>query len=557
MINNKYFKLPIEYLSNKQELTETLKDDLELIQVKESDCNPLYKNVFNPKSDCANEIMPFWSKYYTTDILFLKDSQKFITNYKPKHSLDCNSVYEEWNTFKEKKIDSFKEKYHYFGWSALDSFNKSSNAMQVLSLYNLGAPVLSLLMPVFLLIFPFFILKLKGAVITVKSYIALIKLMFARNSLFKLFTEFGSATLDKKLYLIMSVMFYVVQIYQNVMSCVNFYRNIHKITKFIKNTKQYILNTFDVCDELCMVLSPYKSYQPFITNIHENKIKLQKLYNNLCGIIETPYTLIKISQIGKIMKEFYELFTNAEYHESMAFSFGLYGYLENICQLQNLYKSKLINPCKFDKKTKFKKSYYVSLINNKPVKNSYSVCKNEIITGPNAAGKTTLLKSTLFNIICSQQFGLGFYSSASIHPYDYLHCYLNIPDTSGRDSLFQAEARRCKEIIQFIDDYPDKRHFCIFDELYSGTNPEDAVESADSFIKYLCKRPVTFMLTTHYIDLCHKLKPIKNIRNSCMKIIEENDNIKYTYKYKKGICSTKGGKQVLKDLGYPDEIFYT
>ena len=70
MINNKYFKLPIEYLSNKQELTETLKDDLELIQVKESDCNPLYKNVFNPKSDCANEIMPFWSKYYTTDILF-------------------------------------------------------------------------------------------------------------------------------------------------------------------------------------------------------------------------------------------------------------------------------------------------------------------------------------------------------------------------------------------------------------------------------------------------------------------------------------------------------
>ena len=555
MINDKYFKLPIEYLSDKQEIKDTLKDDLELIQVKEEGCNSLYQNVFSPKSNYAKAVMPFWSKYYTTNIPFLKDSQNFIKTYKSKYNSDFTTVYDEWNTFKDKEEEHFKEKYHYFGWSMLDSLNKSTNAMQVLSLYNLGAPVLSLLMPVFLLIFPFFILKLKGAKITVKSYIELIKLMFARNSLFKLFTEFGSAPLDKKMYLIMSVMFYGVQIYQNVMSCVNFYRNIHKITKFIQNTKKYIEDTFNICDELCIKLSHYKSYGPFITTIHSHKSQLHLLHSNLNSIINTPYTLIKISQIGKIMKEFYELFMNTKYHESMAFSFGLHGYLENISQLQTLYNNKLISACKFDKKTKFKKSYYVSLINNKPVKNSYSVNNNEIITGPNAAGKTTLLKSTLFNIICSQQFGLGFYSSASINPYDHLHCYLNIPDTSGRDSLFQAEARRCKEIIQFIDEYPEKRHFCIFDELYSGTNPDDAIESADAFIKYLSKRPVTFMLTTHYIELCNKLKSIKNVRNSCMKIIQRNNNIEYTYKYKKGICSIKGGKQVLKDLGYPDEIF--
>ena len=34
--------------------------------------------------------------------------------------------------------------------------------------------------------------------------------------------------------------------------------------------------------------------------------------------------------------------------------------------------------------------------------------------------------------------------------YDKIHCYLNIPDTSNRDSLFQAEARRCKEIIDAL-----------------------------------------------------------------------------------------------------------
>ena len=99
-----------------------------------------------------------------------------------------------------------------------------------------------------------------------------------------------------------------------------------------------------------------------------------------------------------------------------------------------------------DKKKKniFKNNYYAALKNNKPIKNTVKLQKNMIITGPNASGKTTILKSTLINIIFTQQFGCGFYDSGKLKPYKYIHCYLNIPDTSGRDSLFQAEARRCK-----------------------------------------------------------------------------------------------------------------
>ena len=36
--------------------------------------------------------------------------------------------------------------------------------------------------------------------------------------------------------------------------------------------------------------------------------------------------------------------------------------------------------------------------------------------------------------------------------FKYIHCYLNIPDTNDRDSLFQAEAKVCKKIIDYIDD---------------------------------------------------------------------------------------------------------
>jgi DNA mismatch repair ATPase MutS len=121
------------------------------------------------------------------------------------------------------------------------------------------------------------------------------------------------------------------------------------------------------------------------------------------------------------------------------------------------------------------------LINEKPITNNCRLDKNILITGPNAAGKTTILKTTLFNIILSQQLGLGCYKTATINVYKYIHSYLNIPDTSQRDSLFQAEARRCKEIVDCLLENNNKdRHFCIFDELYSGTNPSEAVASACS-----------------------------------------------------------------------------
>jgi hypothetical protein len=204
--------------------------------------------------------------------------------------------------------------------------------------------------------------------------------------------------------------------------------------------------------------------------------------------------------------------------------------------------------------TKFKNLYYPPHEN--PVKNSVTINKKIIITGPNAAGKTTVIKSTLMNIILSQQIGYGFYEKAEIKPYDYLHCYLNIPDTSGRDSLFQAESRRCKEILDSLEENKDKNHFCIFDELYSGTNPYEAVASAYGYIDYLSsKKNVDLMLTTHYIELCNNFKLNKKVKNYHMSVNVITDNsVEYLYKFKKGISNIKGGIKVLYDLEYPEII---
>jgi DNA mismatch repair ATPase MutS len=245
----------------------------------------------------------------------------------------------------------------------------------------------------------------------------------------------------------------------------------------------------------------------------------------------------------------------------LKYSVGFEGYLDNLLGVYDNYSNCIVNFATYttESKCEFKKQYYPPLLHESPVKNNCSLDKNMIISAPNKSGKTTILKTTTINIIFSQQTGAGFYESAELLPYTHIHSYLNIPDTSGRDSLFQAESRRCKEIIDIIhqnNDPSKHRHFCIFDELYSGTNPDEATKAGYAFLKYLSNyNNVNFILTTHYITICKKLKTCPNIQTYKMDVnVLENGEFIYTYKIKKGISKIKGGVRVLKDMNYPKEI---
>jgi len=280
--------------------------------------------------------------------------------------------------------------------------------------------------------------------------------------------------------------------------------------------------------------------------------------DELCEIRDTwhfkPVLATKgIIHIGVLMKQFYLIHSNKRIDDVFQYSFEFNGYWDTIV---GLHANSHINNAQFKKKhSSLTNTFYPPLMNDKPIKNSISMKKNIIVTGPNAAGKTTLLKSLLLNVLFSQQVGKGFYDKANINPYEYLHCYLNIPDTSARDSLFQAEARRCKEILTFIEKFPKKKHLCIFDELYSGTNHYEAVGSANAYLDYISnKKNVTFLLTTHFIQLCKILEKKSNIKNVQMETTIIDNISNHSYKVIKGISKIKGGICVLRKLEYPEKI---
>jgi hypothetical protein len=183
------------FLSNEEaflELNTNILNDLELVESKDPSGNPMYAHILKPDSVFAKKFLNKWSKYYTTNIDFLKDSQLFYKSYVNKYGGDLkadvkmiledsgkgnneitinpNEIYE--------KIDklwidiagdtNFKQRFSYIDVPILDRLNKSPGFLQLLSIYNLTSPVISLLSPIILLIIPFFILKIGEKATTIE-----------------------------------------------------------------------------------------------------------------------------------------------------------------------------------------------------------------------------------------------------------------------------------------------------------------------------------------------------------------------------------------------------
>ena len=555
----KHFNLPISYISKKQSLDKMIVNDLELIKSYDEKNKPIYEELFNPNDKISKETSKLWVEYYTNDTKFLKDSKNLYKKIKIGEPNDYNKFSKLWLEIMNHKDTDFLSKYHFVDSKYLRSFNNNSKFLTYLSIYNMMSPVLALITPIIILIIPFLILKIRKIPVTIKEYKEEINKILGKHIIGNFYKNFNKVNIKKKFYMILSLSFYIFQMYQNCVSCHRFYKNQQYIHNFFNETKIYINFTIKNMDNYLNYTSSLKTYQDFNKNLLEHKNVLKSYYDKLSYIEALNKKKIhkNINQVGILMKEFHRARFDNTLEKTFIYSLGFNGYYKNMHELKLLLTSNKVNFCKFTNSTLKLEDMVYPLLHNDPkvVKNNIDLDKNIIITGPNAAGKTTFIKAVMINIILSQQLSLGFYKNAYISPFKHLHCYINIPDTSGRDSLFQAEARRCKEIIESISNNAGSSHFCLFDELYSGTNPDEASASAYAFIDYLTRNNnIKFVLTTHFIDICEKLDVNDNIINLHMGTTVTDEKISYKYKIDKGISKVKGGLEILKELNYPKNL---
>ena len=545
-LNYSTFRIPIAYLKDKINVKKEFADDLELLEGK----NPLYEKFFNTNDDFSKLLLKQHAKWFTNNKEYLLDTQKILKNEIPE-SINHKDIMIIKNNFKNE--DDLTEKYNYFEWDKVKFLNKNSQIMQAYSLYNISSPVISLCLPIFLLILPFFLIKLQGYPLTWPQYSTYLQMVLKNHSLGQIF-NIKSASWDKRVMIIISFIFYLLQVYFNFMSCIKFIKNMTNIHYTIFTVKDFLYNSIQSINKLNNNWNKYSTYQPFI---NKNKViseKAHSIYLQLNKISTLKLSFNKVLDIGKAMRAFYMINLDEEWKTVIDYCVYYNVYIKNLTSIKSDIDKKL-HFCKFSKTTRFKDMYYPHINSKKIIKNSVKLNKNIVITGPNAAGKTTMLKSIIINVLLSQQYACGYYKSAYVNVYDVLSSYINIPDTSARDSLFQAEARRCKEILDDIQKNNNKKHLCIFDELYSGTNPYEAISAATGYLKFLDKnKNVTFILTTHYLDLCKILEQESNVTNLQMQVDLKDKDFIYTYKIIKGISKIKGGLKVLNALKYPSEI---
>ena len=549
------FKHPIEYRKHRS-LTNIVQEDLE---INDDASNNILNHIYNKNNDKKskyNLLINKWSSLYSLDEKYLKDSQKVLKKYK-FHENNMDDFIEDYVDFKRQQ--NFLSKYQYVQFRRFQYLNKIVPFLQVLALYNFCSPLFSLLAPIFGMIIPYFVLYMKGVRLGFSQYITVVKQIIKNQYIIRGVLNFTKNSLQNNLYLATSIFFYFMSIYNNIISCFQFYKNTEFMIGFTNKYQSFLNQGEELIDTIQKSTKERKTFQQFNDVMIHHKENIKKMQVELNNICECKDKMSKYGNIGFLLKCNFDIYHDSQYDETVGFLIHLNNYNFDMYNASSLLKNKHLNVCKFKKDSKpiIKGGYYLPHITESNVSNDIGLGKNLIITGPNASGKTTLIKSTILNLFLSQSLGCGCYSRCQTQLYDYYHSYLNIPDTSNRDSLFQAEARRCKEIILFIEENKNKKHFCIFDEIYSGTNPSDAVLCATIYLKALnnYKKSVDFVLTTHYINLCENFEKNENITNKKMMVNQDkNGKLEYCYKLMNGISKINGGYQILEQLEYPKNL---
>ena len=196
------------------------------------------------------------------------------------------------------------------------------------------------------------------------------------------------------------------------------------------------------------------------------------------------------------------------------------------------------------------------------VRNPCSLQKNLIITGPNAGGKTTYVKSICSNYLLAQTFGITISQHSLIQLQHAFGSFMRIHDEVGNKSLFEAEVSRCAEIIahaEYVSKSGRKATYFL-DEPMHSTPPAEGASASIATVEYLGKLSgIRVITTTHFFQLTGLEKEHPQLfQNISMEAIprkeDTNDTFKFPYRIRKGPSYQCIALELLKQSDIPQEL---
>ena len=176
-----------------------------------------------------------------------------------------------------------------------------------------------------------------------------------------------------------------------------------------------------------------------------------------------------------------------------------------------------------------------------------------IITGPNMAGKSALLRQTALIVLLAQMGSFVPAESASIGVVDKIFTRVGASDNiSLGESTFMVEMNEAASILNNLSE----RSLVLFDELGRGTSTYDGISIAWAIVEYIHEHRghAKTLFATHYHELNEMEKTFERIRNYNVSVREVNGKVIFLRKLVRGGSEHSFGIHVAKLAGMPASI---
>ena len=171
------------------------------------------------------------------------------------------------------------------------------------------------------------------------------------------------------------------------------------------------------------------------------------------------------------------------------------------------------------------------------------------LTGANMAGKSTFIKAAGVAVYLAH-LGIGVPATAmKLSYFDGLLSNIHIVDNIFKnESYFFNEVQRVKSTVEKVND--GKKWLILIDELFKGTNIQDAMKCSTAVIEGLQKRGnAIFILSTHLYEIGEALTQHKNIQFRYFETNITDNELKFSYQLKEGISNDRLGYLILEREG--------
>ena len=178
-----------------------------------------------------------------------------------------------------------------------------------------------------------------------------------------------------------------------------------------------------------------------------------------------------------------------------------------------------------------------------------------VITGHNASGKSSLIKTIVTNYIIGKTLGFCF-SKDFTTSFESVYFLIGSSDhTSKGQSLYQYEIKKLEEIVNNTEG-SSKKNLIVFDEIIRGTNEADREKITFSISKYLSQlKNNSIIITTHNISLAKRLVS-ENLKSYYFKTSFDKITglVTFEYELKQGLEETTNAKELLKNYQFPASV---